>query len=91
MDKQVKRIVSPTDDFQVLIGHIMARIRNLVPNGRRTAFYLSTCFINSQMLSAVNNKITKSNFLADFCLWPIAGNEAGNLHSHIFTDQSDGE
>ena len=36
----------------------MARLRNMVPNGRRTAFYLLTCFINSQMLSAANDKIT---------------------------------
>ena len=36
----------------------MARLRNMVPDGRRTAFYLLACFINSQMLSAANNKIT---------------------------------
>ena len=58
MDKQVKRIVSPTDDFKVLKGRIVARLRNMVPNGRRTAFYLLACFINSQMFSAANNKIT---------------------------------
>ena len=36
----------------------MARLRNMVPNGSRTAFYLLACFINFQMLSAANNKIT---------------------------------
>ena len=36
----------------------MARLRNMVPDGRRTAFYLLACFINSQMFSAANNKIT---------------------------------
>ena len=35
----------------------MARLTNMVPNARRTAFYLLACFINSQMLSAANNKI----------------------------------
>ena len=30
----------------------------MVPNGRRTAFHLLACFINSQILSAANEKIT---------------------------------
>ena len=54
MDKKVKRVVSPTDDFKVLKGRIVARLRNMVPNGRRTALYLLTCFINSQMSAAEN-------------------------------------
>ena len=35
----------------------MAKLSNMVPNGRRTAFYLLACFINSHMFSAANNKI----------------------------------
>ena len=38
MDKEVKRVVSPTDDFKVLKARIMARLRDLVPNGRRKRF-----------------------------------------------------
>ena len=29
----------------------------MVPNGKRTAFYLLTCIISSQVLSAADNKI----------------------------------
>ena len=58
MDKKVKRIASPTENFKVLKGRIMARLRNMVPNGRRTALYPLTCFINSQLFSAADNKIT---------------------------------
>ena len=39
MNKKVKRVVSSTDDFEIFQGHIMARLRNMVPNGRRTALY----------------------------------------------------
>ena len=55
MDKKVKRVVSPTDDFKVLQGRIVARLRNMAPNRRRTALYLLTCFVNSQMFSAADN------------------------------------
>ena len=34
MEKKVKRIVSPTDDFKVLKGPIMAWLTKYDPNGR---------------------------------------------------------
>ena len=55
MNKKVKRVVSSTDYFEIFQGRIMARLRNMVPNGRRTALYHLTCFINSQMLSVFIN------------------------------------
>ena len=38
MDEKIKRIVSLIDDFKFLKGYIMARLRNMVPNARRTVF-----------------------------------------------------
>ena len=59
----------------------MARLRNMVTNGRRTAFYLLACFINSQRLSAVNNKITGCFLIVrGMAAWtPITVNNRGPL------------
>ena len=49
-DQKVKKVEmmvspSPAEDFAVLKGRILARLRNMVPNGRRTSFYLLICCI----------------------------------------------
>ena len=52
MDKysRSKELSVLPDDFKVLKGRIMARLRNMVPNGRRTPFYLlAVCAVHINM------------------------------------------
>ena len=52
MNKEVKRILNFTENIKIIEGFIVAGLRNVVPNGGTVTFYLLTCFVDSQVLSA---------------------------------------
>ena len=54
VNKKVKRILSFAENVKIFKGSIVARFRNMVPDGGTVTFYLLTCFVDSQVLSAAS-------------------------------------
>ena len=55
MNTKVKRILSFAENIEIIKGSIVAGLRSVVPNGGTVTLNLSTCFVDSQVLSAASN------------------------------------